>query len=88
MTDVEAIESYLVHSGLAPPSVDELRPELPRWVRHLRERGVTEIPDSPLTADAHASNLLSLLIRQGSQLRHSSIEHDLRNLTRTRPWKL
>jgi hypothetical protein len=88
MTDVEAIESYLVHSGLAPPSVDALRPEFPRWARHLRERGVTEIPDSPLTVGAHASNLLSLLTRQGSKQRHSSIEHDLRNLTRMRPWKL
>jgi hypothetical protein len=88
MTDVEAIESYLVHSGLAPQSVNALWPEFPRWIQYLRKRGVIEIPDSPLTADAHASSLLSLLTRQGSKVRNSSIEHDLRNLTCTRPWKL
>jgi hypothetical protein len=32
MVDVEVIESGLVRSGLAPQSVDALRPEFPRWV--------------------------------------------------------
>jgi hypothetical protein len=88
MTDVESVESYAVFSGLAAQSVEALRPKFPRWARYLRDHGVTRIPKWPLTADAHACNLLNLLIRQGSKERNASIEHDLRNLTRIRPYKI
>jgi hypothetical protein len=54
----------------------------------MHEQGLSEIPTSPLTGDARAVSLLSLLIRQGSDERDSGIEHDLRNLTRIRPYKL
>ena len=53
----------------------------------MRRQGVTEIPASPLTADAHASNMASLLIRQAAGQRGDTIAHELRNLTRIRPFK-
>jgi hypothetical protein len=31
-------------SGLAPQSVDAVRPDLPRWEKQLRSWGVTAIP--------------------------------------------
>jgi hypothetical protein len=88
VTEVECIESYAIRSGLAPQSVEELRLKFPRMVRYMHEQGVTQIPVSPLTADARASSLLSLIIRQASKERNASIEHDLRNLTRIRPYKI
>jgi hypothetical protein len=88
MTDVECIESYVIRSGLAAQSVEVLRPEFPRWAEYLRAKGVDQIPASPLTEDGFASSLLSLLIRQGSKERNASIEHELRNLTRIRPYKI
>ena len=87
MTNEYRIAASAIRSGLAPQSVEALRPEFPRWIRHLCRNGVVEIPDSPLTADGHASNLLSLLIRQGSDIRDSAVEHNLRDMTRTRPYK-
>lgn len=86
VTEVECIESYAIRSGLAPQSVEELRPKFPRMVRY--EQVVTQVPASPLTTDARASSLLCLLIRQASKERNAGIEHDLRNLTRTRPYKI
>jgi hypothetical protein len=44
----------------------------------MREHGVTEIPDSPLIADAHAANMASLLIRQAAGHRGDTIAHELR----------
>jgi hypothetical protein len=87
MTDVERLEKFAVMSGLAPPSVDAIRPDFPRWVRYMHKHGVTEIPDSPLTGDAHAVNVASMLIRQNAGFKGDSIAHELRNLTRIRPWK-
>jgi hypothetical protein len=88
VTDEQRIEQYLVRSGLSPQSVEALRPDFPRWIRRLRERGVDQVPSSPLTADGLASNELLLLIKQGSKDRDSNIEHELRNLTRVRRYKL
>jgi len=88
MTDTERLESFAVRSGLAPGSVDALRPDFPRMVKYMREHGVTEIPDSPLTGDAHATNMASLLIRQAARHKGDAIAHELRNLTGIRPWKI
>jgi len=44
MTDVEAIESYALHSGFTMPAILELRPKLGRIARQMHERAVTRIP--------------------------------------------
>jgi hypothetical protein len=53
----------------------------------LCEYDAAEIPDSPLTGDAHAVNLASMLIRQRTDFKGDSIAHELRDLTGIRPWK-
>jgi hypothetical protein len=83
--DPERIESWLLASGLTAPSLAELRPQYPRWIARLREWGVDPIP-AALTDDG--SNLLLLLVRQAMPERNPSLEHDLRNLTGVRPYKL
>jgi hypothetical protein len=90
MTDVEAIESYALRSGFTWPAILELRErkKLPRIARQMHERGVSEIPSSPFTADAFGSTLLITLLRQASKVRDRRIEHNLRNLTGIRGyWK-
>ena len=81
-------EHFAIMSGLAPQSVAAIRPDFPRWVRYMKENGVTEIPDSPLAGHSHAVNMASLLIRQKAGFKGDSITHELRNLTGVRPWKL
>ena len=88
MTDVERIERYALLSGFTGPSLEEARPEFPRMASFMHKQGIQQIPDSPFTADARVSSMLILLLRQASKVRDASIEHDLRNLTRIRPWKL
>ncbi len=87
-TDAERIELFAIRSDLVQQSVSELRKDFSRMARHMRSMGFAEIPDSSLTGDALAVSLLTLLIRQASQARDSSVEHDLRILTGTRPWKI
>lgn len=86
--DVERLEHFAIMSGLAPQSVDAIRPDLPRWVWYMKKNGMTEIPDSPLAGHSHAVNMTSLLIRQKAGFKGDSIAHELRNLTGIRPWKL
>jgi hypothetical protein len=88
VNDVERLEHFAIMSGLAPQSVDAIRPDLPRWVRYMKKNGVTEIPDSPVAGRSHAVNMASLLIRQKAGFKGGSIAHELRNLTGIRPWKL
>lgn len=87
-TDAERIELFAVRSGLVSQSVATLRKDAERMARHMRKMDCPNIPDSPLTGDPRAVTLLTLLIRQASEVRDSSIEHHLRNLTGTRPWKI
>ena len=87
------IVNYMRRSGLAPQSVEAVRPDLPRWETQLRSWGVTAIPRLPSRSWSHAEsrahNLLNLLIRQGSLERDKSFEHYLRNLSpEVRPYKL
>ena len=87
----EEIVRYLWRSGLVVQSVRALLPFLPRWERRLRSRGIAAIPSLPSRTwshqEARAHNELNLLIRQASIKRDKSIEHQLRNLTRTRRYK-
>jgi hypothetical protein len=88
VNDIDRLEHFAIMSGLAPQSVDAIRPDFPRWVRYMKENGVTEIPVSPLAGDSHAVNMASMLIRQKAGFKGDSIAHELRNLTGIRPWKL
>lgn len=93
MTDTECIELFLVNSGFAAQSLDAVRPDLPRWLDYLHQRGVTHIPTAPWRvgpADTLAVNLLSQLALQASPRTDdvaTSMAHNLRNLTNTRPYK-
>lgn len=89
MTDgemVEAIRDYLRRSGWVAQSVAAVEPDLPRWVKRLRARGVTAIPRlgvlgwSPAASRAH--NELNLLMRQASLVRDAELEHRLRKSDR------
>jgi len=82
------IERYLWRSGWVRQSVERVLRDLPRWERHLRSRGITEIPHrgsrSWSPTKSRADNELNLLMRQAARDRDASIEHQLRNLTRIR----
>lgn len=88
---VDDIVRYLRRSGWVTQSVEAVLPDLPRWERHLRSRGITKVPQlgartwSP--AEARADNLLNLLMKQASRERDATATHQLRNLTGTRPYK-
>jgi hypothetical protein len=88
VNDFERLERFAIMSGLAPQSVDAIRPDFPRWVRYMKQNGVPEIPDSPVVGHPHAINMASMLIRQKAGFKGDSIAHELRNLTGIRPWKL
>jgi hypothetical protein len=88
VNDVDRVEYFAIMSGLAPQSVDAIRPDFPRWVRYMKGNGVTEIPVSPLAGDSRAVNMASMLVRQKARFKGDSIAHELRNLTGIRPWKL
>jgi hypothetical protein len=47
VNDVERLEHFAIMSGLAPQSVDAIRPDFPRWVRYMKEKGVTEVRTRP-----------------------------------------
>jgi hypothetical protein len=87
-----SIEGFLVNSGFAAQSLDAVRPDLPRWLRHLQERGVTDIPASPWTSGPHAlaANLISQQALQASPRKDpiaKATAHHLRDVTETRPYK-
>jgi hypothetical protein len=87
----DEIIHYLRRAGWVTQSVEAVLPELPRWERRLRSRGVLAIPElgvrdySPAAARAH--NEINLLMKQASGVRDAESEHALRNLTRVRPSK-
>jgi hypothetical protein len=88
---VEEIIGYLRRSGWVQQSVDAVLPDLPRWERHLRSRGVDAIPALPSrswsAANSRAHNELVLLMMQTKKDRDKAREHEHRNLTRIRPYK-
>jgi len=85
------IIEYLRRSGWVTQSVDAVLPEIPRWERQLRSRGVTAIPRlgvrSWSAVEARAHNEINLLMRQASRQRDPTFEHRLRNLTGIRRYK-
>ncbi len=87
----DEIIDYLRRSGWVTQSVEAVLPEIPRWERHLRSRGVEAIPRLGMrswsAADARAHNEINLLMRQASRKRDSAFEHYLRNLTSIRLYK-
>jgi hypothetical protein len=93
MDDIERIQAFLLNSGLVGQSLDAMRPDLPRWVDYLHERGVGHIPTAPWRAgpgDALAVNLLNQFALQASPRKDAMarvMKHNLRNLSKTRPYK-
>ena len=87
---LDEIRRWLLRSGVAGISLAALESDLPRWPGYLRARGVTGIPPFPSTdpRDAHATNLLCLLLKQAKPERVAAEEHDLRNLAQVRPHKV
>jgi hypothetical protein len=86
---LDEIRHWLLLSGFSVLSLAAVEPDLPRWERFLREREVSRIPSlrSADPHDAYATNLLCVLATQARPIRDSAREHELRNLTRLRPWK-
>jgi hypothetical protein len=87
---VEEIVGYLRRSGWVPQEVEYVLPDLPRWERHLRRRGITVIPGPQAywsEAEEQAHNELRLLMMQAGKGTDPWIEHRQRNLTGVRPYK-
>ncbi len=88
---IEDLVRYLIRSGWVYQSVETVRPELPRWVRRLRERGVTSVPNLADRDQWHrweytrACNEVNLLLSQAAG--DQATAHLLRNLTGVRPFK-
>lgn len=86
------IRRWLLLSGV-DPSHPRLVRAIPRWERRLQEMGVTEVMP-PLVSrgpmDDRVSSLLCLWVKQAMapQDRDGTAEHELRNLTGTRTWKV
>jgi hypothetical protein len=86
-----AIIDYLYRSGWVAQSVEAVLPDLARWERRLRQRGVTRIPTlgaSTSLADVRAENELNLLMLQSARRRNPPMEHSVRNLTAVRRYKV
>ena len=60
-----AIVEYVRRSGLVPQSIEAALPELPRWAKRMRERGIDAAPRYPGQGPARAENELNLLFGRG-----------------------
>jgi len=88
---IDDLVRFLVWSGCVSQSIERLRPELPRWERWLRQRGHTAVPDLRYARwwrwdEVRAGNDVNLLINQAAG--NQPMAHQLRNLTRVRPFKV
>ena len=88
----DAIVDYLIRSGWTSQSIESVRAELNRWRRQLERRGITAVPTLPVVdpnspAEARAHNELNLLMLQAAKGPASPLEHHLRNVNGTRPYK-
>jgi hypothetical protein len=88
----EAIVHNLHRSGWVAQAVQAVLPELPRWERRLRDRGIMYVSHRFRHGPGHGLspklfNELNLLMGQASTIRDPSLEHQLRNLTGVRPFK-
>ena len=89
---LDDLRRWLVLSGVGS-SIDKLEPILPRWARRLRDMRVTDVMPPTVSRgpmDDRVSSLLCLWLKQAMapEDRNAAAEHDLRNLTRTRPWRV
>jgi hypothetical protein len=88
---VDDIVRYLWRSGWVRQSVEAVLPDLQRWERHLRRRGVNSVPALPSrswsAADSRAHNELNLLMMQAKKDRDARSEHEQRNLIGIRPYR-
>ena len=88
------IRRWLLLSGLTAASLAALERHLPRWERRLRAMGVTEVVPPTVSRgpmDDRVSSLLCCLWTKQAmapEVRDKASEHELRNLTRTRAWKV
>jgi hypothetical protein len=89
---LDQIRRWLLLSGVNPEH-PRLERALPRWEQRLRLIGVIEVVPPMVSRgplDDRVSSLLCLWTHQAKppDARDSKTEHDLRNLTQTRPWKV
>jgi hypothetical protein len=77
------IVRHLIMSSYTPPSIDAVRPHIPRWIKRLNRPGVrtAEQVESEL-------NLLMLQVIKRPTVHNEASAHHLRNILRTRPWHL
>lgn len=88
-TDEEFTHFLVTYCGMTEPSVIDYRVQFPRWRRRLTSLGIDRLPPFPAfsPSDVAATNHLLLLIKQGAMFRDPAGEHNLRDLTRVRPYK-
>ncbi len=89
ITDQEFAHFLVAYCGMTEPSVTEYRIQFPRWRRRLASLGIDQLPPFPAfsPSDVAATNQMLLLIKQGADSRDASGGHNLRDLTRVRPYK-
>jgi hypothetical protein len=83
MTDEQCIENYL-RPFLAAHSIEELRPDFPRWARRLHAKGIHQMPAQP---GDPGSDLVDLFVLQAAPRRtlwQSRVAHLLRDVTGSR----
>jgi hypothetical protein len=87
---VEQIVDFLKRCDWSPQEIAYVRPDLPRWERHLRRMGVTVIPSAQSywsEEEDRAHDHLFLLMMQAGHGADPWTEHRQRNLTGVRPHK-
>lgn len=88
----EQIRRWLLLSGVDPWHPRLVR-AIPRWERRLQDVDVTDVMLPTVSRgpmDDRVSSLLSLWLKQAMapEDRNAAAEHELRNLTGTRKWKV
>jgi hypothetical protein len=87
---IEEIVGFLSRSGWSPQEIEFVRPDLPRWERHLLRMGVTVIPGPQAywsEDEDRAHDHLFLLMMQAGHGTDPWTEHRQRNVTGVRPVK-
>jgi hypothetical protein len=86
---LDEIRRWILHSGVGASSPALLEPDLPRWERRLRAKGITIVTPPTFRGphDRRADDWLSLWVMQRMAVRDAAREHALRNHTGTRQYK-
>ena len=91
--DFSDMESFMLHSGATVISVEQRKPNFPRYRREMKRRGFTGPVPHPLStnpADTPAVNVFITILRHSrpGTMRTSASDHALRNLPGgARPYK-